>query len=169
MSSVTFSGPVRSGTYRRGQFFNAGNMTSTQSWVLDVVALTLTAPSGVVTAVTLAAGSFDSIMYVPAGCHIHDVLVDVHVAYNQGTSAAATIGSTVGGAEYVSSTSLAATGRIAVTFSAAQLIAGYLTAQTVAVLAGNSTPITSLNLRVTSVGTNASTGKAVITVRYAQL
>lgn len=170
MANTTFSGPVRSGTFKDPQYQNVGKAVLQQAFVLDVPALTLTAPNGVVTAVTLAAGAFNSIMYLPAGSKIQRIITDVHVVVDQGTSAAVTVGSASGGTQYLTSTDVkAATGRIEYTPTAAQLIAGLSTAadSTVTTAAGG-IATSPLYLRLTTVGTAATTGKVVVTVEYTQ-
>jgi len=168
MSKSTFSGPVRTGLVREGTYFCVGEVSLSQQWTIDVPALTITQPNGATVAITTAAGTFNSVMYVPSGIQILDVLVDVSTAYNQGTSAAVTIGSSVGGTQYVSSTSVASTGRTRPTFSAAQLLAMQSTAadSTASTAAGQQ--ISVLNLQLISVGTAASTGHVIITVEYQQ-
>lgn len=170
MANTTFSGPVRSGTFKDPQYQNVGKAVLQQAFVLDVPALTLTAPNGVVTAVTLAAGAFNSIMYLPAGSKITRIVTDVAVVVNQGTSAAVTVGSASGGTQYMSSTDVkTSAGRIEYTPTAAQITAGASTAADSAITTAAGGVATSpLYLRLTTVGTAATTGSVIVTVEYSQ-
>lgn len=169
MAQTTFSGPVRAGNIREGAIQNVGNALLQQNWIFDIPNLKITAPNGVTTAMTLAAGSFDSIIYVPVGSIITNIYADVDVAYNQGTSAAATVGTAAGGTQYVTTMSLAATGRINPTFTAAQLLAMNSAAVTTSLTnAPAAETASAIYLRITSVGTVASTGHGFIYVQYQQ-
>jgi len=105
-----------------------------------------------------------STLYIPAGSEIIDFNVDVLTAFNSATSATLSIGLTAGGTEYVSSVNVkAATGRIAPTYTAAQLAAMNGVTTT-----GTAAPTTApVVVTVTPVGAT-SAGYVVVTVIYAQ-
>lgn len=170
MAQSTFSGPIRSGTIREGLFLSAGKTLLMQFFKWDVPALLLTAPSGTTTALTLAAGTFDASMYIPTNSVITNIYSDVDVVYNQGTSAAITVGTAAGGTQYVTTLDIkTAAGRVNPTFTAAQLLAmnaAAVDATTTAAAAGVSTSLVSM--RLTSVGTVASTGHGFLYVFYQQ-
>ena len=152
MGQTTFTGPVVSGDQ------GPGTPTPNQGFALLEQQIGL--------ATFGAAGSVDSVLYIPAGSIITGFTVDVLTASNNGTSSALLIGQTAGGTQYVTSADLkSATGRIAITYTAAQLAA--MDGVTIAGVAAP-TP-TLVNFRVTSVGTTGTAGYAVVTVKYAQL
>ena len=152
MGQTTFTGPVVSGDQ------GPGTPTPNQGFALLEQQIGL--------ATFGAAGSVDSVIYIPAGSIINAFDVDVLTASNNGTSSALLIGNTAGGTQYASSVDLkSATGRIAITYTAAQLAA-----MDGVTLAGVAAPTpTLINFRVTSVGTTGTAGYAVVTVKYAQL
>jgi hypothetical protein len=89
--------------------------------------------------------------------------------YNQGTSAAATVGSAAGGTQYVTTFDLkSATGRLLPTYTAAQLLLYNSTPVTTGLTLPSSITTSALFLRITSVGTAATTGHGYIYVRYQQ-
>ncbi|MDR3435413.1 hypothetical protein [Telmatospirillum sp.] len=153
MGQTVFTGPVVSGDLQAGQT-NGPNLGF--SLLEQQVGL----------ATFGAAGSVDTKLYIPAGSIISAFDVDVLTASNDGTSSSLLIGQTVGGTEYVTSVDLkSATGRIAITYTAAQLAA-----MAGVSIAGVAAPTPALvNLRVTNVGTTGTAGYAVVTVKYAQL
>jgi hypothetical protein len=171
MAQSTFQGPIKSGTIRENLYVNTGNVLMMQYWTFDIPNLRITAPNGVTTAMTAAAGSFNSIIYVPSNSVITDIYADVDTAYNQGTSAAATVGTTSGGTQYVTTMDLSAAGRVNPTFTGAQLLAMNSAAATSSLNAlvpyGEST--SAIYLRITSVGTAASTGHGFVYVFYQQV
>ena len=169
MSNTTFSGPVRVGTIKDPiTQQNVGRVLCMQHWKYDIPGLALTnMTTGAVTALTLAAGTFDSSIYIPSGSVITNFYADVDVVYNQGSTAAATIGTAAGGTQYVTTMDLkGATGRIAPTFTAAQLLAMNSAAVDTAASAAAGTNTARVFLRITSTGTNASTGHGYIYVFY---
>ena len=125
MGQTTFTGPVVSGDQ------GPGTPTPNQGFALLEQQIGL--------ATFGAAGSVDSVLYIPAGSIITGFTVDVLTASNNGT--------------------------IAITYTAAQLAA--MAGVTIAGVAAP-TP-TLINFRVTSVGTTGTAGYAVVTVQYAQL
>lgn len=110
MGATHFSGPVVAGDLGYGETNgpNRGNVVLTQS-------------------VSIAQNSTSTVsatVYIPAGAFIQNFYVDVLTAFNSATSATLSVGITAGGTEYVSGVNVkAATGRIAPTFTAAQLAA----------------------------------------------
>jgi len=169
MAQSTFTGPIRSGNIREGLITNTGNVLMMQYWTYDIPNLKLTAPNGIVTALTLAAGTFNSIMYIPTASIITNIYTDVDVVYDQGTSAAATVGTAAGGTQYVTTMDLkGASGRITPTFSAAQLLAMNNAAATTTLATPPTETASAVYLRITSVGTVASTGHGFIYVFYQQ-
>lgn len=169
MASSTFSGPVRSGTQREGARASVGKALLMQYFTWDIPGLKITSPTGVTTALTLAAGTFDSSMYLPTNSIITNIYGDVDVAYNQGTSAAITVGSAAAGTQYVTTISVAATGRINPTFTAAQLLAmNAAVVDATSTTANNGVSTALVSMRITSVGTNASTGHGFLYVFYQQ-
>lgn len=153
MSRTTFSGPVRSGTIRENSYKNVGTTVVAQF-------------------AALATGALTSTVYVPAGARIIDVAVDVTTVFNPSGTAVLTIGKTSGGSEYVSGVDVkTAAGRLAPTFTAAQLTAMQNTsAQGVDIpSATTGTVVTSpLFIAITEGGTASSTGAASVTVLYVQ-
>lgn len=170
MGQTTFSGPIRSGTVRdAGTYLNTGKVILMQYWTYDIPNLLLTAPNGTTTALTVAAGAFNSSLYIPATSVITNIYADVDVVYNQGTSAAATVGYTSGGTEYVTTLDLkTAAGRINPTFTGAQLLAMNSSTTDATASAAAGVGLSRVYLRITSVGTNASTGHGFIYVFYQQ-
>lgn len=169
MGQSTFDGPVLSGTIRDNLIKNVGGAILMQEWMYDIPNLRITAPNGVTTAMTLAAGSFDSIMYLPTNANITNIYADCDVAYNQGTSAVATVGTTAGGTQYVTTMSLATAGRINPTFTGPQLLAMNAAAVTTSLVTPAGVSASAVYLRITSVGTVASTGHGYIYVFYQQV
>lgn len=108
MGQTHFSGPVIAGTLTSGNTFgpNQGNVELQQT-----------------TSITQnSTNAVSSTLYVPQGAKIISILVDVLTAFNSGSSAVLSVGKTAGGTEYASGVDVkAATGRIAITYTAAQL------------------------------------------------
>lgn len=172
MAKSTFSGPLMSGTNRFNQYKNVGSPVLMQYWKYDIPGLLLTnMTNGLTTAMTTAAGVFSSALYIPALSIITNIYADADVVYNQGTSAAATVGIAAAGTDYVTTIDLkSATGRLNPTFTAAQLLAMNLTPATSGVTTPTlaEKPVSTLTLTITSVGTAASTGHGFIYVFYQQ-
>lgn len=150
MGTTHFSGPVVAGNLGYGEVNgpNQGNVILTQS-------------------VTLAQNSTNAVsatMYIPAGAQISNFHVDVLTAFNSGASATLSAGITAGGTEYVSGVNVkAATGRIAITFTAAQLAAMY-GVSVLGVAAPTTAPVV---VTITPSGAT-SAGFVVITMTYIQ-
>lgn len=106
-------------------------------------------------AVATGTAAVSGTLYVPIGCKLLDVLVDTQVAWNSGTSDVLSLGTAAADTSYASGVSVAATGRVRPTFSAAQLIN-----------MGNVVAPASLVATITQVGAAASTGSTVATVLY---
>lgn len=170
MANSTFSGPIRTGTAIHGLSKSLGKLVGMQFFKWDVPNLLLTNPNGTTTALTTAAGTFDSSMWIPTGSIITDIYADVDVVYNQGTSAAITVGSAAAGTQYVTTIDIkGATGRIRPTFTAAQLLAmNSAVVDSTATTANNGVSTALVSMRITSVGTVASTGHGFLYVFYQQ-
>lgn len=103
-------------------------------------------------------------IFVPPGSYISAFDIDVLTAFNSASSATFSAGTTSGGTNYVSGVSVKTTGRIAPTYTAAQLAA--MSNQSVlGVVAATPGPVF---LTVTSVG-QPTAGYVQITVKYVQL
>lgn len=151
MGTTTFSGPVRSGTLQSGQTNgpNIGYAVLQQS-----------------TSITKnGTNAVSSTLYIPAGARILNILVDVLTAFDSATSAVLSVGTAAGGTQYASGVDVkTATGRIAPTFTAAQLAA----MDNVTVL-GVAAPTTA-PVVVTVTPTGATTaGYVQVTIVYSQL
>lgn len=104
-------------------------------------------------------------IWVPPGAQISSFTVDVLTAFNSATSATFSAGITTGATTYASGVDVkAATGRIAVTYTAAQLAA----MSGVSVLGVAAAVPGPVFLTITSVG-QPTAGYVVVTVNYAQL
>lgn len=150
MGTTTFSGPVRSGTLKTGDV-NGPNLGLAKLSQFTNIAFNATLVSR-------------ATLYVPAGSRLSDFIVDVLTAFNSATSATLTVGSTLGGSEYVSGVNVkAATGRIAITFTAAQLAA--MAGQTVL---GVAAPVAApVYITITSVG-QPTAGVVTVETKYVQ-
>lgn len=150
MGATHFSGPVVSGTLQTGETNgpNSGFAVLVQS-----TSITQNSTSAV-----------SSTLYIPAGAQILNFTVDVLTAFNSATSATLSVGTTAGGTEYVSGVNVkAATGRIAITFTAAQL-AAMAGVSVLGVAAPTTAPVV---VTVTPVGAT-SAGYVVVNMIYAQ-
>jgi hypothetical protein len=108
MGKTSWSGPIKAGTVREGASANLGNAVLSQT-------ATITQNS---------TNAVDATFYIPANTQILSFNVDVLTAFNSGTSATFSAGTTSGGTQYVSGVDVkTATGRIAPTYTAAQLTA----------------------------------------------
>ena len=142
---TNWSGPLMSGTKKDTD----QNGPSNTGLVLLTQTQTLTQNG---------ANAVSATFMLPPGSQIVDFKIDSTVAWNAGTSASLTIGTAAAGTQYVSSESvLTAAGRIAPTYSTAQLAA-----------MENIGSNTSVVATVTPVGTAATTGSVTITVMYVQ-
>lgn len=154
MGQTHFSGPVLTGTKTSGE--TAG---PNQGYVVLEQATSITQNS--TTAVS-------STLYVPKGAVLLNVFVDVLTAFNSASSAVLSVGKTAGGTEYVSGVDVkTATGRIAPTFTAAQLAAmANISVLGVAVSAANQNE--TVVVTVTPTGAT-SAGYVRVTLVYAQV
>jgi hypothetical protein len=110
MAETHFSGPVTSGDLQTGQTNGPNIGTAVLMQSTSITQNSTTAVS--------------STLYIPAGARILDFKVDVLTAYDSATSATLSIGTAAAGTQYVSGVDCkTATGRIAPTFTAAQLAA----------------------------------------------
>ena len=141
MGKTTWSGPITAGTVREGATANFG---------YGVLSQTATITQNSTSAV-------DATFYLPANTQIHGFNIDVLTVFNSGTSATFSAGTTSGGTQYVSGVDVkTAAGRIAPTYSAAQLTA-----------MADVTTNTTLVATVTPSGAT-STGLVRVTVIYSQ-
>jgi len=149
MAATHFSGPVLSGDLQQGETNgpNQGFAVLTQSTAIAQNSTT----------------AVSSTIYIPAGSQIIDFNIDVLTAFNSGTSATLTIGTSAGGTQYVSGVNAKTAGRASITFSAAQLAA--MSGVTVlGAAAATSAPVV---VTVTPVGAT-SAGYVEVTIIYAQ-
>ena len=151
MSETHFSGPVTSGDLIVGQT-NGPNIGYCQL----IQSVTISFDTTLTQTATL---------YVPAGAYITAFEVDVLTAYNSATSATLKIGNVAAGSQYVSGVDCkTATGRIAITYTAAQLAA--MAGISVLGVAAATTAVVAIT--ITSVG-QPTAGFVNVTVKYAQL
>lgn len=152
MSRTTFSGPVKSGTIKYNAYKNTGTTVLKQ---IQAIPFNSTLASTVTN-------------YLPAGCQLLNVIVDVLVAFNSATSATVSVGKTAAGTEYVSGVDAkTATGRIIPTFTAAQLIAMQSTTLDVSSAITGESACSAIVTTVTSVG-QPTAGSVIVTLVYAQ-
>lgn len=151
MASTHFSGPVISGDLQQGETNGPNQGFVRLSQVTNLTQNSTTAVS--------------STLYIPAGSIIESVVVDVLTAFDSATSATLSVGLTAGGTEYVSGVNVkAATGRIAITYTAAQLAA--MSGQSVlGVAAPTTAPVV---VTITPVGATTA-GYVHVTLNYIQL
>ena len=151
MGQTNFTGPILSGDLQQGETNgpNQGFCRLAQS-----VQLTQNSTTAV-----------SKTMYIPAGSQIVDFSIDVLTAFNSATSATLSIGTSAGATTYVGSVDVkTATGRIAPTYTAAQLAA--MSNQTVlGVAAPTTAPVV---VTITPVGAT-SAGYVNVTMSYIQL
>ena len=103
-------------------------------------------------------------LYVPPGCRIDNIVIDVLTAYNSATSATLSVGITAGGTEYASGVNAKTAGRVTPTFTAAQL--GKMSGQSIL---GVADPVvTDIYVTVTSVG-QPTAGYLTARISYAQI
>lgn len=142
----TFSGPVRSGTVREGAGRNTGLVTLSQSFDTG----TVTANSGV--------NVDNQLGILPQGAQILNILIDQVVVPNGSSTATISVGTTTGGAELVPAIATTAGGRFT----------GVLTATTQLAWQTSTTADTPVFVRYAVGVANATAGRAIITVVYAQ-
>jgi hypothetical protein len=156
MSDTTFSGPVKAGPQK--------DVTGVSTDPYNQGFVRLTQVANIAFNATLVS---EVLINVPPGCRIQSFDVDVLTAFDSGTSATFSAGTTSGGTTYASGVNVkAATGRIAPTYTAAQLAAmsGQSLTGTAAAIAapGN------VYLTITSVG-QPTAGYVTVAVNYVQL
>lgn len=150
MGATHFTGPVISGDLIQGQ--TNGPNQGFASLVQEI---------GIAQNSTSAVSAT---LYIPAGSAITSFTVDVLTAFNSGTSATLSIGTVAGGTQYVSGVDVkSATGRIAITFTAAQLAA--MSGQSVLGVAAPTTP--PVVITITPVGAT-SAGYVQVNMHYVQ-
>ncbi len=104
---------------------------------------------------------------VPPGCRLTSFTVDVLTAFNSATSATFSAGKTSGGTDYASGVNVkAATGRITITYTAAQLAA--MSGQSIVGAAAAIAAPGPVYLTITSVG-QPTAGYVTVAVNYVQL
>lgn len=151
MGTTTFSGPVRSGTLKSGE-------TNGPNIGLAVLQQETSITQNSTTAVS-------STLYIPVGSKIVNIIVDVLTAFNSGTSAVLSVGTSAGGTQYASGVDVkTATGRITPTFTAAQLAA----MSNVTVLGAAAPTTAPVVVTVTPTGAT-SAGYVRVTIVYSQL
>ena len=152
MSRSTFSGPIKAGTNKYNTYANVGTTVLNQ-----YTALTQNGTNAV-----------SQTLYIPAGSRIVNILVDVNVVWNSGTSSTLSVGKTAAGTEYASGVDVkTATGRITPTFTATQLT-NMLSTPIDVVATGTYDASSAVVITVTPVGTAATTGTVNVTVFYTQ-
>lgn len=159
MGTSTFSGPIQSGTVRQGAYSNIGAVQLAETLSIQAVAA-LTTDYGPI--------------YLPANSTVIAMTTFTGTAFT-GATAAITIGSTVGGAEYVASTTVKAAGTFAHTLVAGALgdkatagsgLMNTAANSTVSGLAG--APTTPVYVRITQTATTTAVGTATLVVQYVQ-
>lgn len=149
MGATHFSGPVMAGTLTSGQT-NGPN----QGFAVLVQSTSITQNS---------TSAVSSTLYIPAGARIIDFRVDVLTAFNSGTSATLTIGTTAGGTEYVSGVNAKTAGRASITYTAAQLAA-----MAGVGLTGTASPTTAPVVVTVTPSGATSAGYVQVAITYAQ-
>jgi len=159
MSTSTFSGPLQAGTVRQGQYSNVEPVKLASALNIQAVAA-LTTDYGPI--------------YIPAGSTVVAMTTYTGTAFTGG-SANITVGSTVGGGEYVASTTVKANATFAHTLVVTAL-GSFGTAgsglmntpadATVSALAG--APTTPLYVRITQTATTTAVGTATLVVQFIQ-
>lgn len=146
MSWSTYSGPVRVGTIKEGVGRNTGLLVLAQAY-----------DSGDLTGLTVGNTDRDTLLRVPQGAQILDIIVDQTVAATAGTTTIS-VGNATGGAQLMAAVASTAGGRFRGTATAATQLA-WLT---------STTADTAIYVRI-AVGTATLTaGRFVLTVMYAQ-
>jgi hypothetical protein len=150
MASTHFSGPVIAGDLQSGETNGPNQGAVVLSQFTSITQNSTNAVS--------------STLYIPAGSRIVDFNIDVLTAFNSGTSATLSIGTAAAGTQYVGSVDVkTATGRIAPTFTAAQLAA----MDCVSVL-GVAAPTTAPVVVTVTPSGATSAGYVQVTVLYVQ-
>jgi hypothetical protein len=159
MSTSTVSGPVLTGTVRQGAYTNTGSVRLSDALLVQAVA-----------ALTTDYGPF----YIPANSTVTGISTYTGTAFT-GATAAITIGSTLGGAEYVASTTVKAAGTFPHTLVAGALgdiatagsgLMNTPADATISNLAGART--TPIYVRITQTATTTAVGTATVVIQYNQ-
>lgn len=150
MASTHFSGPVIAGDLQQGDVNGPNQGPVRLSQYVNLTQNSTTAVS--------------STLYIPAGSIIESIVVDVLTAFNSATSATLSVGTAAAGTQYASSVDVkTATGRIAITYTAAQLAA--MSGQSVlGVAAPTTAPVV---VTITPVGATTA-GYVHVTINYFQ-
>lgn len=145
MSFSTFSGPLRSGTVKEGAGRNTGIVVLSQSY-----------DTGTVVAVQ---GNVDTQLGIlPRGSQIIDIVVDQVVVPNGSSTSVISVGNATGGAQLMATVTTTAGGRFR----------GTPTATTQLAWQTSTTADTSVFVRYTVGVADATAGRAIVTVIYAQ-
>lgn len=135
-----------------GYAFKTG---STPSETLDAGFVVLSQQITLQAAGTGAASNVDGSLVLPPGSQILNIVPDTTVAHTSGT-AALTVGSAAGGAQYVASTDIKAKGRVAITPSA--LVDAWQDVGTNVIL----------YFRLALASTSTAVGTTMVTITYIQ-
>lgn len=158
MGTSTFSGPIQAGTVRQGQYSN-----------VEPVVLAAVLPIAVTAVLTT-----DFVIYAPANSSVLNMTTYTGTAFT-GATVNISVGSTVGGVEYVAAVSVKAAGIVAHT-----LVTGVLgnkatagsglmnTAAESAATTAAGAPTTPLYVRITQTATATAVGAATLVVQYVQ-
>lgn len=162
MTATTFSGPVLAGPQK--------DVTgvSTDPFNQGFVRLQQTANIAFNTTGNGSTATVQNVLInVPPGSRIDAFIVDVLTAYNSSSSATFSAGTSAGGTQYASGVDVkSATGRITVTYTAAQLAA--MSGQSVTGVAAAIAAPGNVYLTITSSGTPTA-GYVTVAVNYTQL
>lgn len=159
MGTSTFSGPLVAGTVRQGAYVNA-----------NAVQLAEIVPISVTAALTTDIGP----VYIPANSTVIGMTTFTGTAFT-GNTVTISIGSTLGGAEYVAATTIKAAGTFAHTLvsgalgNAATAGSGLMNTAsdtTISPLAG--APTTPIYVRITQTATVTAVGAATLVIQYVQ-
>ena len=144
MGQTTFSGPIRAGTVREGSSANVGNVILAQQTTIGFAQA-----DGVNTGTGII---------LPAGFSIVDITVDVTTVWNSSVSDALEIGDSTDADEYGDVADLQTLGRVVIDPDGPQA----------AVWTNSGSSDVEITTTVNQSGTAATTGVAVLTVRYMQ-
>ncbi len=162
MTATTFSGPVLAGPQKditgvAADPFNQGFARLQQS---ANIAFNTTGNGSTATVQSV-------LINVPPGSRLDGFIVDVLTAYNSSSSATFSAGTSAGGTQYASGVDVkTATGRITITYTAAQLAA--MSGQSVLGVAAAIAAPGNVYLTITSSGTPTA-GYVSVAVNYTQL
>lgn len=159
MGTSTFSGPLVAGTVRQGAYTNT-----------SPVQLAEIVPISVAAALTTDIGP----VYIPANSTVIGMTTFTGTAFT-GATVTISVGSTLGGAEYVAATTIKAAGTFAHTLVAGALgnaatagsgLMNTAADATVSGLAG--VPTTPIYVRITQTATTTAVGAATLVIQYVQ-